>query len=225
MLVLVYNEDSNKIEKYNRSLGSPMPYVNNKYLTLKEFKGSSRSTILWTTKKTMQAFNTTRARFQNGIYVGYAFKRIFEGGHSNQSQHYAGTSFDCGQIWTYSKRKSLYTLAKKIRVWSYVEPISDTPTWVHFDKRNTHPACSAGFPLVKMGSKNTYVMILQDALNNMGRNLSIDGIFGKNTKNAVINFQKYYGLKTDGIVGCATWRKLTSIANGMGKSNYTKYYS
>jgi peptidoglycan hydrolase-like protein with peptidoglycan-binding domain len=66
-------------------------------------------------------------------------------------------------------------------------------------------------------------MILQDALNNMGRPLSIDGIFGNNTKNAVINFQRYYGLKADGIVGCQTWKKLVSIANGMGKSNYTKY--
>lgn len=225
MLVLVYNEDTNNIEKYDRSLGEPMPYVNNKYLTLKEFRSNSKSTILWTTKKTMQSFNTTRARFGAGIYVGYAFKRIFEGGHSGQSQHYAGTSFDCGQIWTYSKRKELYNTARKIGVWSYVEPITDTPTWVHFDKRNTKPACSAGFPLIKQGSKNTYVMVLQDALNNMGRPLTIDGIFGVNTKSAVINFQRYYGLVVDGIVGCNTWRKLVSIANGMGRSNYTKYYS
>ena len=59
----------------------------------------------------------------------------------------------------------------------------------------------------------------------MGRFLSIDGIFGKNTKDAVINFQRYYGLSVDGIVGCNTWRKLVDIANGMGVSNYTKYYS
>ena len=225
MLILVYNEDTNNIEKYNRSLGDPMPYINNKYLIVKEFKSNSRTTILWTTKKTMIAFNNTRVRFQKGIYVGYAFKRIFEGGHSGQSQHYAGTCFDCGQIWTYSKRKELYNLARKINVWSYVEPIAETPTWIHFDKRNKNPACSAGFPLIKQGSKNTYVMILQDALNNMGRFLSIDGIFGKNTKDAVINFQRYYGLSVDGIVGCNTWRKLVDIANGMGVSNYTKYYS
>ena len=99
MLVLVYNEDSNQIERYNRSLGQPMPYVNNSWLTLKEFRGSSKSTILWTTKSAMRAFYTTRARFGSGIYVGYAFKRIWEGGHSGQSQHYAGVSFDTGQRW------------------------------------------------------------------------------------------------------------------------------
>lgn len=225
MLVLVYNEDSNQIERYNRSLGQPMPYVNNSWLTLKEFRGSSKSTILWTTKSAMRAFYTTRARFGSGIYVGYAFKRIWEGGHSGQSQHYAGVSFDTGQRWTYSKRKTLYNLARKLGIWSYVEPISDTPTWIHFDKRNKKSACSSGYPLVKQGFKSNYVMILQDALNNMGRPLTIDGVFGNNTKSAVINFQKYYGLKVDGIVGCSTWRKIASIANGMGKSNYTKYYN
>ena len=226
MLILVYNEDTNKIERYNRTLGQPMPYVNNSWLTVKEFRGSSRSTILWTSKRVMRNFYTTRARFGSGIYVGYAFKRIFEGGHSGQSQHYAGGSFDTGQRWTYTKRKQLYNLARQLGIWSYVEPISQTPTWVHFDYRLTPPACSsAGYPTVKLNSKNTYVMILQDALNNMGRPLSIDGIFGNNTKNAVINFQRYYGLKADGIVGCQTWKKLVSIANGMGRSNYTKYYS
>ena len=224
MLILVYNNDTNKIERYERTLGQPMPYINNSWLTVKEFRGSSKSTILWTSKNVMRAFYTTRARF-GPIYVGYAFKRMFEGGHSGQSQHYAGGSFDTGQKWTYAKRKSLWNTAKKLGVWSYVEPISYTPTWVHFDKRISPPACNSGYPLVKLGSRNTYVMILQDALNNMGRSLSIDGIFGNNTKNAVINFQRYYGLTPDGIVGCNTWKKIVSIANGMGKSNYTKYYN
>ena len=77
MLILVYNEDTNKIERYNRTLGQPMPYVNNSYLTVKEFRGSSKSTILWTTKSAMRAFYNTRARF-GPIYVGYAFKRILK---------------------------------------------------------------------------------------------------------------------------------------------------
>ena len=53
----------------------------------------------------------------------------------------------------------------------------------------------------------------------------LDGVFGNNTKSAVINFQRYYGLKVDGIVGCNTWKKIASIANGMGVSAYTKYYN
>ncbi len=51
MLVLVYNENNNKIERYNLQLGSRMPYIKNKFLTVKEFRGSSKTQILWTTKK------------------------------------------------------------------------------------------------------------------------------------------------------------------------------
>ena len=44
MRVLVYNEDSNKMERYERSLGSPMPYIKNKYLTLKEYMEQCKET-------------------------------------------------------------------------------------------------------------------------------------------------------------------------------------
>lgn len=54
-------------------------------------------------------------------------------------------------------------------VWTYVEPQSLTPTWVHFDKRFGRPACGiAGYPLIKRGSISTYVLIAQDDLNTLG---------------------------------------------------------
>lgn len=56
-------------------------------------------------------------------------------GHGNQSQHYAGVAFDVGQTLTNAQRNTLWRTANNSGVWSYVEPISLTPTWVHFDKR------------------------------------------------------------------------------------------
>lgn len=54
-------------------------------------------------------------------------------------------------------------------------------------------------------------MVLQDALNYLGYNTgSIDGIFGNKTRSAVVSFQRANGLSADGIVGCATWRRLTN---------------
>lgn len=53
----------------------------------------------------------------------------------SQSQHYAGVAFDVGQTLTPARRTALYNSAKNSGVWYYVEPISQTPTWVHFDKR------------------------------------------------------------------------------------------
>ncbi|MCM3224846.1 peptidoglycan-binding domain-containing protein [Terribacillus saccharophilus] len=38
--------------------------------------------------------------------------------------------------------------------------------------------------------------------------VTADGIFGPNTRQAVINFQRNNGLGVDGIVGQATWNRL-----------------
>lgn len=220
MKVLIYNEDRNRMEKYNLSLGDRMPYIKNKFLTVKEFRGSSKTKVLWSTKKTMEAFNLTRQRWKKPIYVGYAFKRIFEGGHSGQSQHYAGVSFDTAQNLSVKQRTELYNLCKKLNVWVYVEPLRLTPRWLHFDKRNKNPACSAGYPQIKKNSKGVYVLVLQDALTALGYNTGgLDGVFGLKTQNAVNSFQKKYNIKDGGIVKCATWQKLTSIVKGMGKTN------
>lgn len=52
-----------------------------------------------------------------------------------QSQHYAGVAFDVGQTLSPAQRTRLWNSANNSGVWYYVEPISLTPTWVHFDKR------------------------------------------------------------------------------------------
>ena len=54
------------------------------------------------------------------------------------------------------------------------------------------------------GSKGESVKWLQWELNRNGANLTIDGIFGKQTKLSVLLFQKNKGLKQDGIVGSRT---------------------
>lgn len=141
--ILVYNNDNHRMETYYRGENEAMPYNNGRTLTVREFRGSSKSPTLWTTKRTMQAWNTQRYLFGSAIPVGFAFKRPWEGGHSAQSQHYAGVAFDVGQTWTNAKRATLRNSAKASGVWSYVEPVSLTPTWVHFDKRSLSSACAS----------------------------------------------------------------------------------
>lgn len=78
--------------------------------------------------------------------------------------------------------------------------------------RKTHEALSEkinsyGFPeiVLKQGSKGEAVKILQKGLNNIGSNLTVDGVYGPKTKAAVLNFQKKYPeLKDTGIFDAPT---------------------
>lgn len=221
--ILVFNNDTDRMETYYRGENERMPYNTNGTLKVKEFRGSSGSPTLWTTKRTMQSFNTTRYLYGNPIPVGFAFKRPWEGGHGTQSQHYAGVAFDVGQTLSNSQRNSLWNIANSSGVWTYVEPKSLTPTWVHFDKRFGMPACSTGgYMLIKRGSISTYVLIAQDDLNTLGYTTGgLDGIFGTKTYEAVRSYQRSRGLSVDGIIGCNTWRSLQENVVGTGRTKTT----
>lgn len=218
--IYVYNNRTGDMEYYTLAESDAMPYNIGRTLTVNEFRGSSRAGTLWTTRRAMEAFNVTRTAWGRPIYVGFAFKRIWEGGHAAMSQHYAGVSFDVGQNLDSATRDQLRVTAEQTGVWSYVEPAYLTPTWVHFDARATPPACAAGgYPLVRQGSVGNYVLTLQDALNALGFTGSgLDGYFGSGTRNAVISFQRSQGLDADGIVGCLTWERLTELAVSIGQT-------
>ena len=219
--IFVYDAYTNKMMVYNRTENDPMPYSYGSTLRVKEFRGSSASPTLWTTAA-MEAWNLTRRRYGSGIHVGYAFKRIWEGGHGTRSQHYAGVSFDVGQGQGSAARNAIWNAAKATGAWGYVEPQSMTPTWVHFDRRYGKPACSgttAGYPTVRRGCVNTYVLILQDALNALGYSTkTLDGKFGANTESALRAYQRRVGLTADGICGCNTWKKITAAVVGIGRT-------
>jgi len=133
--ILVYNNSLNKMETYTKALQDPMPYNVAGTLKVSEFRGGSKSEILWTDRRTMQSWNNFRRFYGRGIFVGFAFKRPWEGGHSNLSQHYAGLAFDVGQNLSEAGRNNLRSQAIASGYWRYIEPKVDTPTWVHFDDR------------------------------------------------------------------------------------------
>ena len=195
-----------------------MPYAGPS-LSVGEFKGSSRSSLLWSDRRFLHTWRDFREYYGQPIHVGYCFKRIWEGGHGLQSQHYAGGSFDTGQNLTNAGRAVLRQSATSFGRWRYVEPAELTPTWAHFDRRLSPPACSAGYPSLTLGSRNTYVLILQDALTALGYPTGgLDGIFGANTRSALRTFQANNSLDADGIAGCATWQSLTRQAVGIGRT-------
>lgn len=221
--IIVYNNDTDRMEIYYRNDTDSMPYNTYGTLKVREFRGASNSPTLWTTKRAMQSWNSQRYIFGLPIPVGYAFRRPWEGGHSSQSQHYAGTAFDVGQGWTNEKRATLRQSASTSGLWSYIEPITISPTWVHFDRRQSPPACSfGGYPLLKRGSLSVYVLIAQDDLNTLGFSTGgLDGIFGPKTFSAVRDYQSSRDLLVDGIIGCNTWLSLQENVVGTGRTNTT----
>lgn len=217
--VIVYNVYTQALETFYLEETDSMPYVYDRTMLVGEFRGSSNSSVLWTTNAAMESWNATRRAYGAPIPFRYAFKRIWEGGHGRQSQHYAGVAFDVGQALSQRERNEIWNIANDLGVWVYVEPISLTPTWVHFDKRYGNPACSAGYPVVRSGSRGVYVLILQDALNALGyTTYTLDGIFGNNTRNALMTFQRENGLTADGISGCRTWTRLVNEVVGIGRT-------
>ena len=84
------------------------------------------------------------------------------------------------------------------------------------------PKCSrlcTGLLTCRRGDKNTYVLILQDALNALGYSTkTLDGAFGQNTYDALRAAQRSFRLTADGVCGCNTWKKLTSAVVGIGRT-------
>ena len=61
---------------------------------------------------------------------------------------------------------------------------------------------------IKKGAKGDLVVWAQEHLISAGYRLGVDGGFGRNTRRAVLGFQRARGLTADGIVGPATWSAL-----------------
>lgn len=81
---------------------------------------------------------------------------------------------------------------------------------------------SGVYAATQMGSQGQEVTDVQNALASLGYfDSKVDGIFGEKTRQAVIAFQKDYGLTADGIVGSRTLASLglDSGASGGGSSD------
>ena len=75
---------------------------------------------------------------------------------------------------------------------------------------------------LRIGDAGNDVQLKQIQLNRISRNYPaipkiypVDGVFGQETADAVRAFQRIFKLTEDGIVGNATWNKITMIYNGV----------
>lgn len=73
---------------------------------------------------------------------------------------------------------------------------------------------------IKYGSQGADVALAQQLLNSFGYQLSIDGDFGTETYNTVVDFQTRSHIAVDGVVGPETWEALNApltVSDTQGK--------
>ena len=109
---------------------------------------------------------------------------------------------------------------------------------VELAKTNDIQSIQSSYPgtLLRMGSRSDAVRTIQRQLNRIRINYpaipvipAVDGIYGKYTEAAVKTFQKVFNLSADGIVGPATWNKISYVYTAVKRladlnSEGEKYY-
>lgn len=115
--------------------------------------------------------------------------------------------------WQYTSSGTIPGIAGRVDISHYYEEIGSSPKQEEKPKPVTEQTTPTNKISVKFGDTGALVKDLQMKLNKLGYKLVVDGEFGKNTKNAVIDFQKKYGLVVDGIAGTKTFGKINELIN------------
>ena len=90
-------------------------------------------------------------------------------------------------------------------------PPQPKPTAKPKPKPTAKPKPSSSSGMLKRGSKGSQVKSLQSRLNKLGAKLAEDGDFGPATEFAVKQFQQFWGLLVDGIVGPKTMATIDKV--------------
>lgn len=84
------------------------------------------------------------------------------------------------------------------------------------------PAPVFVWTVVKSGQRGFRVQVVQHLLRQSGRSVDVDGSFGPKTEAAVKSFQKGAKLDADGVVGKATWPRLTVVVRSGARGEAVK---
>ena len=79
----------------------------------------------------------------------------------------------------------------------------------------------AAYDTLRIGDKGQDVLTMQTALVRLGYQIEADGAYGKNTRAAVVAFQKDHNLKADGLAGNQTLSLLYSLTGISGTTTAT----
>ncbi len=194
MIILIFHPRFHTFERYELQLFEPMPYTHSGSLSVANFRGSSNTSILWTTKPAMDFWERLQKSHPH-ISPICAFSRIGEGRHVLFSKHYTGEAFDlpCSFCKEYEAHPRCFHLS-----------VSNDP-----------------FPDIFFGCINVYVLLLQDALTSAGYDCeALDGHWGNLTEHALRRFCNEHLLSYNGTLNHIIWKQLLYHAAGSGIKKY-----
>lgn len=217
--VLIYNNFTNKIERFFRKETQPMPYSEGGALRVMDFRASSDSSLLWTDMRTVRAWDAFLRCCACQHKPAKGFARIWEGGEGSQSEHSAGLELDLDIPSHPAEYRQLCRSLHRFGDWSRVR--MDEAGRVHMDKRLSRPGdVAAGYPPLRKGAVGTYVLVLQDALAVLGiSRCGLSGYFDDALQSALRQYQQSRGIHADGRACRITWNMLCAEAFAAGHTN------
>lgn len=185
--IYIYNNGSNRLERYRLEPYQNMPYTSHDSMFVSEFFSNTRSEIGWSSSDFLIAWSN----FSKGrVRIKSAFRRISEGGHIAQSMHYAGLAAD--------------TDSGDISPFPYVES----------GHVGLYPA---SYPVLSYGDIGPFVLVMQDALISLGfSEVKLDGFFGHETAKGLLRFLDCYNISPQKLCDHSVWQALTLHATGCG---------
>lgn len=129
-----------------------------------------------------------------------------------------GTTVTCNGLSQWGSEELARQGYNSIQILKYyygdnIEIVSNAPISPNADSYPGRP--------VRLGDVGDEVVVVQRSLNEISTNypsipsVTVDGIFGENTENAVKTMQSIFNLTPDGVVGLATWYKLVYLYVGI----------
>ena len=207
VLVYIYDHRSGCWESRLLTPAQQLPYA--PHLSAETFLGRSRSGILWTDRRLLEAYSALCEIVNIPLPVRYAFRRVGEAVHLGQSGHYAGLALDIRLERGTPCTMHLMRAAQQAGFTRF-EPGALTPGWLHMELvlPNTAGLCGS-YPLLREGDRGVHVFLLQDMLHMAGLyHGGLNGCFGRSLHHAAARLQRQAGLLPNGRICAGTWHAL-----------------
>ncbi len=212
MIILIYNEETGQMEKFERDCSENMPYTKDNVLTVDAFRADSNTRLLWSTKQFLESVNESFHQLKVPFEVEHGFSRVWEHFENEQFAHKLGTALSGGANLNGRRKVQLLKDLEAQEDYTGIQDFDHAPSIIHFHQSFDPVSDVIVFSQVSNGSVGVSVCALQDALWFLGYDISsINGIFDDALEKELVSFQMTSGLSADGIAGINTWTYLMQI--------------